>query len=71
MTRGRRLLLAVLRRTKQAALAKRCKVTQQAVSLWAVGYRTPSERARRALFRNYQIPEKTWANARRNQGYGR
>jgi transcriptional regulator with XRE-family HTH domain len=60
MTRGQRLLLAVLQRTTQACVGARVRVAQPHVSEWLNGERVPSERARGALERAYGIPRAAW-----------
>lgn len=58
---GRIALLAALLRMKQAELARRICVTQQAVSLWASGGRVPqSHRTRAALQRELGIDPLAW-----------
>lgn len=60
LTRGRRLLVAVLQITTETDIAARCGVYQQRVSDWASGMYTPSPSARRMLERNYRIPYSAW-----------
>lgn len=60
ITRGRRLLGAVLQVTTATDVAARCGVYQQRVSDWASGIYTPSPDARRMLERNYRIPYCSW-----------
>lgn len=60
ITRGRRLLLAVLQRVEQRDLAARCGVTQQTVSAWATGVKRPSVAARLRLELGYRIPRGAW-----------
>lgn len=49
MTPGRRQLLAALQILSETEVALRCGVSQSAVSRWASGLTTPSEKARVAL----------------------
>jgi len=60
MTRGRRLLLLVLRRTTVAHVACRCRVTRGAVYHWLAGRNGPGPRARRVLRDSYGIPAYSW-----------
>jgi transcriptional regulator with XRE-family HTH domain len=60
VTEGRRLLLAVLRRTTVEYVARRCRVTPDAVYRWTSGLNNPGPRARRSLHDNYQIPLESW-----------
>ena len=60
MSRGRRLLLAVLQVTTTHDVAARCRVTHPAVSYWASGLCTPSRASRVYLERNYCIPCEAW-----------
>lgn len=60
ISRGRRLLLAVLQVTTEMDVAARCSVYQQRVSDWAGGVCKPSAAARAALHRNYGIPASAW-----------
>lgn len=60
VTRGRRLLLAVLQRTTQANVSARVRVPHQHVSAWASGERIPSARARALLEASYGIPRGAW-----------
>lgn len=60
ITRGRRLLVAVLQVTTATDIAARCGVYQQRVSEWASGMRVPSRAARIALEANYRIPYTSW-----------
>jgi hypothetical protein len=63
VTRGRKLLIAVLQVTTAMDVAARCSVYQQRVSDWASGVCKPSAAARAALNRNYGIPENAWDSA--------
>ena len=65
MTEGRRLLIALLQRTKARAVAARCSVQPPAVSKWASGYQRPAPRARRELESNYGIAASLWGESRR------
>lgn len=60
LTRGRKLLIAVLQRTTETDVAARCCVHQSNVSRWANGTQTPSTEARCALEANYKIPATSW-----------
>lgn len=60
MTEGRRLLLAVLRRTKVRLVARRCRVTPSAVYHWTAGRNGPGPRCRRLLLLSYEIPATSW-----------
>lgn len=60
MTEGRRLLLAVLRRTKVTLMARRCRVTPGAVYHWTAGRNGPGPRSRRLLRLSYEIPATSW-----------
>lgn len=60
MTRGRRLLLAVLQRTAAVEVAARVGVSKQAVSWWASGIKNPSAAARLKLLHLYRIPPPAW-----------
>lgn len=60
ITRGRRLLIAVLQVTTATDIGARCGVYQQRVSDWVSGMRTPSAASRQALERNYRIPCAAW-----------
>ncbi len=60
ITRGRRLLIAVLQVTTKTDVAARCSVYQQRVSDWANGVSTPSAAARQMLLANYGIPSEAW-----------
>jgi hypothetical protein len=60
VSRGRRLLLAVLQVTTEMDVAARCSVYQQRVSDWVSGVCKPSAAARLALERNYRIPAEAW-----------
>jgi hypothetical protein len=61
MTRGRVLLLAVLRVTTAYAVSMRCRVYRQRIVDWANGYRLPNPEARAALEREYRIPADAWS----------
>jgi hypothetical protein len=60
MTDGRRLLLAVLRRTATEYVARRCRVTPATAYHWVSERNNPGPRARRALHDSYQIPPESW-----------
>lgn len=60
LTRGRKLLIAVLQVTTATDIGARCSVYQQRVSDWASGMQKPCDAARRALERNYRIPYCAW-----------
>lgn len=61
---GRRLLLAVLQRTRGIYVAARCRVHPSRVSRWVSGEDVPSPKARELLFANYGIPVDAWPTAR-------
>lgn len=60
ITRGRKLLIAVLQVTTERDVAARCGVYQQRVSDWSSGVCKPLPAARAALERNYGIPASSW-----------
>jgi transcriptional regulator with XRE-family HTH domain len=60
ITRGQRLLLAVLQRTTASEVAARVGVGQPAVSRWASGLKTPSAPRREKLEQLYGIPRGAW-----------
>lgn len=60
MTRGRRLLLAVLQRTTAAEIAARCGVAPSNVSRWVGGLSTPADVPRARLAGIYGIPCGAW-----------
>lgn len=60
MTKGRRALLDILRRTKREYVACRCRVSISAVHMWCTGERTPNAGARTKLSVNYGIPLESW-----------
>lgn len=60
MSRGRRLLLAVLQATTGRDVAARCSVAQQRVSDWVNGLSKPNPAARLLLESNYRIPCEAW-----------
>lgn len=60
VTRGRRLLVAVLQVTTATDVGARCGVYQQRVSDWASGIKKPCDAARKQLERNYRIPYSSW-----------
>lgn len=60
ISRGRRLLLAVLQTTTGRDVAARCSVAQQRVSEWTNGQSKPSAAARLLLESNYRIPFDAW-----------
>lgn len=57
---GRRLLMRVLQLHTATAVARVCRVTQPAVSQWAIGITRPCERARLVLEVRYKIPPESW-----------
>lgn len=61
MSRGRRLLIALLQLTAGVNVAARCRVHKQRVSEWAAGHRAPSYRVREVLETNYGIPRESWS----------
>lgn len=60
VSRGRRLLIALLQRTTARDVAARCRVYPQRVADWLSGYRVPNSEARRMLEMNYRIPVCAW-----------
>jgi transcriptional regulator with XRE-family HTH domain len=60
MTRGERLLRAVLQRTTSEDVAARCRVAGQTVRLWAAGERFPTLEHREKLESLYGIPAGAW-----------
>jgi hypothetical protein len=60
MTEGRRLLLLALARTKIRYMARRCRVTENAVYNWRSGHFVPGPRCRNLLEKIYGIPADTW-----------
>jgi len=60
MSRGRKLLLAILQVTTAADVAARCRVCHPVVSEWASGLKSPSRASRRCLESNYGIPYGSW-----------
>jgi hypothetical protein len=60
ISRGRQLLLAVLRITTATDVAARCRVTQQSVSDWSAGIKSPGHSSRLLLEANYRIPYAAW-----------
>lgn len=60
MTRGRRLLLAVLQLTTAREVGARCRVHPQSVRDWANGKHRPPWGAREALQREFRIPALSW-----------
>lgn len=60
ISRGRRLLLAVLQVTTGRDVAARCSVAQQRVSEWVNGLSKPNPVARALLESNYRIPCDSW-----------
>lgn len=60
LSRGRRLLIALLQRTTARDVAARCRVYPQRVTDWASGYRSPNPTARRMLELNYGLPVNAW-----------
>ena len=61
MTRGRLLLLAVLRVTTTYAVAVRCRCYQQRIVDWANGRDRPNAESRAKLEREYGIPAAAWS----------
>lgn len=57
---GRKMLLEVLQRTRARFVAATCRVSAAAVSQWASGATTPSQRARVVLEERYRIPRAAW-----------
>ena len=62
-TTGRRLLQRVLQLHTATAVARVCRVTQPAVSQYAIGIRRPCERVRAILETRYKIPPESWYQA--------
>lgn len=60
MSRGRKLLLAVLRVTTATDVGARCNVPWQSVSQWASGQFKPNAASRECLELNYRIPRWSW-----------
>jgi transcriptional regulator with XRE-family HTH domain len=60
MSRGRQLLLAVLRVTTEADVAARCRVCHPVVSEWTSGLKRPSRASRERLESAYGIPCGSW-----------
>lgn len=60
MTRGRRLLLALLQTTCAREVAARCRVSPSLVSFWSSGTNRPSEKNRTKLAELYGIPPESW-----------
>lgn len=60
MTRGRRLLLALLQITTAREVAARCRVTPSCVSKWVSGEKTPGPRARVKIADLYGIAPEAW-----------
>lgn len=60
MSRGRRLLIAVLQRTSATDIAARLDVHRQRVSDWVSGVRSPCPESRQCLESNYGIPVRSW-----------
>lgn len=60
MSRGRKLLLALLQRTTARDVAARCRVYPQRVADWWSGYRVPAPDARKRLESQYGIPAHAW-----------
>lgn len=61
MNAGRAALLRLLRDTRVVYVAARLEVSVSTVYKWTEGYRKPSERSKRLLAVNYQIPARLWA----------
>jgi len=59
-TAGRRLLQRVLQHHTATAVARVCRVTQPAISQYAIGVRRPCERVRAILDTRYKIPPESW-----------
>lgn len=64
LTRGQRLLIAVLQRTTGREVALRCRVHFTAVSQWQRGDTVPNASHRAALYVLYRIPPNAWARPR-------
>ena len=60
---GRRQLLRVLQLHTATAVGRVCRVTQPAVTQWAIGVTRPSERVRLILETRYKIPHWSWYQA--------
>lgn len=60
LSRGRRLLIALLQRTTARDVAARCRVYPQRIADWLAGHKVPSEHSRRMLQANYGIPLESW-----------
>lgn len=60
MTRGRRLLLALLQITTAREVAARCRVSPTSLSFWSSGYNTPGPTNRAKLRDLYGIPPDSW-----------
>jgi hypothetical protein len=60
MTRGQRLLLAVLQRTASDEIGARCFVSGRTVRSWVVGERNPTDEHRKKLESLYGIPSGAW-----------
>lgn len=60
MSRGRRLLIALLQLTSARHVAARCAVYPQRVTDWVNGHRVPCSSARERLARNYGIGVEAW-----------
>lgn len=63
MSRGRRLLLALLQLTSAREVAARCRVQHQRIADWSSGLHTPNAEARAQLERNYGIRREAWDTA--------
>lgn len=61
MSRGRRLLIALLNITTARDVAARLRVQHPCIANWSSGYRSPNERARVMLEQNYGIPRDAWS----------
>lgn len=59
-TAGRRALQRVLQLHTATAVARVCRVTQPAISQYAIGVRRPCERVRAILETRYKIPPESW-----------
>jgi len=61
MSRGRRLLIALLNITTARDVAARVRSSKQRVADWSSGHRSPRQQARELLEQNYGIPRGAWA----------
>jgi hypothetical protein len=68
MTPGRRSLLIILQHTRREYVAARVGVSVATVKSWCAGRLIPGERAREALWREYEIPCGSWGLQRCPKG---